>query len=414
MLSPNALVALTFDAKFIRDAEAVVAKLNARALKAGITDQLTTTHSVTQVQRRSAALPDLPSAEYDVCTFVVLGEPLKLNGWEFIATLTWDAEAGCITRPVPGIVADLSQHRDATRCDHCQTNRRRNDTFVVRHDDGRQLQVGSSCLEAFLGLNPTRALFWVDIERTVNEAVGGFSGGGERRTPVETLLAFTAAASAIWGWTSRSKASELEKLSTVDLVLGALYPASGRFGDVDRERCAQIVAHLQGDQAGALARAQATLAYIRSDDFNGTSEYVRNLKALLAEGVTSVGTRNAALAASAVSCYVRHTDRARERAQAATTRVVSQHVGQVKERLRDLVLTVVAEPRFIDGEYGTSTLIIWADKAGNTFKWFASGTHDVEVGQVFTVTGTVKKHETYNGIASTVLSRCKTDPKIEG
>lgn len=72
------------------------------------------------------------------------------NGWSFIATIV-HTEEGNIVRAVPGYEVPVEYRDRPTWCDHCRTNRVRRDTYVVRHADGRVMQVGSNCLQEFIG-----------------------------------------------------------------------------------------------------------------------------------------------------------------------------------------------------------------------------------------------------------------------
>ena len=98
---------------------------------------------------------DLPSPQ-DATKLVryinleVTGVTPEKNGWEFIATLVHTDE-GNILRSVPGCNVPVEYRDRPTYCDHCKTNRQRLDTYIVRHADGRVMQVGSSCLEDFIG-----------------------------------------------------------------------------------------------------------------------------------------------------------------------------------------------------------------------------------------------------------------------
>jgi len=75
--------------------------------------------------------------------------------WEFVAVLVHTDE-GNILRTVPGFTLPPEVRDRPNFCDHCQTKRVRNDTYIVRHTvDGRIMQVGSSCLQEFLGTATT-------------------------------------------------------------------------------------------------------------------------------------------------------------------------------------------------------------------------------------------------------------------
>jgi hypothetical protein len=105
----------------------------------------------------------------------------------------------------------------------------------------------------------------------------------------------------------------------------------------------------------------------------------------------------------------------------------SEHQGEVGEKIT-AVLTVVAIIRMVD-KYAhvyrgqpipTKPLYKFTDDRGNIFAWFASsyqakvnadgtfGINDVwEVGDTFTIVANVKKHDEYEGIKQTVITRAK-------
>src|SRR3972149_3916096 len=56
-----------------------------------------------------------------------------------------------ILRNVPGETLPESWRRADQKCDHCGLIRKRNETFVVRHEDGTLKQIGRQCIADFLG-----------------------------------------------------------------------------------------------------------------------------------------------------------------------------------------------------------------------------------------------------------------------
>lgn len=86
----------------------------------------------------------------------VEGTAPEYNGWTFLATIDHTPE-GNVIRTVPGFDVPVNYREGAPCCDHCKMNRMRRDTYIVRHEDGRTMQVGSSCLQDFLAYeNPTK------------------------------------------------------------------------------------------------------------------------------------------------------------------------------------------------------------------------------------------------------------------
>lgn len=88
-----------------------------------------------------------------VRTFVnvkVFGETPKLAGWEFIGVIV-PMGVGNILKIVGNEEVPEAYRTAEPKCDHCKTIRRRNETYLVRHESGEWKQVGSTCIEDFLG-----------------------------------------------------------------------------------------------------------------------------------------------------------------------------------------------------------------------------------------------------------------------
>lgn len=82
----------------------------------------------------------------------------------------------------------------------------------------------------------------------------------------------------------------------------------------------------------------------------------------------------------------------------------SEYMGEEKERLRDLDVTVSAI-RTTEGFYGTTFIYTFMmDK--NILVWFSSSCKNIEVGDNVLLTGTVKDHKEYMNKKQTILSRC--------
>ena len=101
-------------------------------------------------------------------------------------------------------------------------------------------------------------------------------------------------------------------------------------------------------------------------------------------------------------------DNAKEIADAAKTTLEpeshSEYLGEIKERLHDLKVTLTAIRNF-DGYYGTTFIYTFAYNE-DVLVWMTSSCKDIEVGDELLLTGTVKEHSEYKGIKQTKLSRC--------
>ena len=83
----------------------------------------------------------------------------------------------------------------------------------------------------------------------------------------------------------------------------------------------------------------------------------------------------------------------------------SEYIGEVKDRLRDMKVTLTGA-RTMDGYYGTTTIYTF-DFNDNILVWMTSTSQDIEVGDEVLLTGTVKQHKEFRGVKQTQLSRCK-------
>lgn len=101
-------------------------------------------------------------------------------------------------------------------------------------------------------------------------------------------------------------------------------------------------------------------------------------------------------------------DKAKEIADAAKATLEpeshSEYIGEIKERLRDLKVTLTAIRSF-DGFYGTSFIYTF-EYGEDILVWMTSSCKDIEVGEECLLTGTVKSHDEYKGVKQTKLSRC--------
>jgi len=367
-----------------------LAKINKRAAKRGFTGALDLAVEPVTVRETNWLGQVIVKELFDV---TVTGEPPKYNGWAFLATLTW-TEGNLVTRNAPGVesIGDRDGFREGW-CDQCRLDRDRNDVYLVENvETGERKQVGSTCIKDFLGWD-ARPVFFSEAE--VSADLDDWGGGGGTLNPVfgtDSALAIAWAAIKAFGF--RRSGDAMSTVEDVRLLLGLYKPS-----DADRQRMEVIRPFIASSEQAA----REVRAYVLSDAFGGQSDYVDNLKAVLASD--RVTDRNLGLLASAPQAWAREQERTliREREQAAGA--ASAWIGAPKQRLRGLVLTVKGV-RYLSSDWGATTLLTFADADENVVKWFASGTYEYDLGTVLTLDGTVKKQDEFNGVKQTVLTRC--------
>lgn len=394
-------------------AEHEIEKANRRAERAGIAERITYTVE-TYEQSTYDQDTGLTSVE-ERCRLELNRPTIEHDGWRFVATCSWDEEAGMISRSAGD--AQLTERPTERLCDVCGQKRDRKDTYVVQRtaDDGsvEQLQVGSDCLQQFTGIKPA-GLWMLDYdldEESLNEVDDGEqrTSRESQRFESEAMVGIALAVVASKGWVSRSVAMSTGQLATADRVLDVLYPPSRETSEEKAER--------QGWSAGVdhwRSEAAEVLEYARS--IEGTSDYCQNLRQAAAPD--SVSVRNLPLLLSSIASSRRAKEQAAERAARAREREdaakTSQWVGKEKDKVADVEVTVTGSHvtwNNFNGNERATTILSMRDTDGNSWKWFATGNREDEfpVGAVRTMKGTIKGHDEWQGVKETVVTRAKLE-----
>lgn len=360
-------------------------------------------------------------------------EPVvKLPGWDFLGTIQ-HTEAGNILRTVPGAKLEPGELIDfrqtgATRCDHCNTIRQRNDTYLVRHEDGGILQVGSTCITDFLGCDRLASLSWkmgaLDLSDLEEEPESWGGGRREVAWDLEQMVGATATAVRTVGWTSRTQARRDYEYgdggppATADILQAIMFAWNPKTHEALRREYPEVYEALKsGVPEADLETARAAIAWAREIPADAPSEYLSNLR--VACTLSYATPRTLGIAASVIAAHARVIEKEiarRERERLAKTSV---WIGQPGDQIGRKKLTASAKkkgasllPGFEASDFGMTTMIKMARDDGARLSWFASGEHEIEMGDRVEVVGTIKKLDEYKGCKETVLTRA-TLTKVE-
>ena len=85
----------------------------------------------------------------------------------------------------------------------------------------------------------------------------------------------------------------------------------------------------------------------------------------------------------------------------------SEWVGEVKDKITKNFKVIFN--RGINTRYGISQLVKFEDEDGNNYTWWASAAwaSDLAVGETIKLNATIKDHSEYEGVKTTVVTRCK-------
>lgn len=336
----------------------------------------------------------------------VWGDAPVLEGWAFRGKIEHlpGTDDVLIYEVAEGAVPK-SFHACKPNCDHCQTSRQRNSTFVVENlVSGEVKQVGGSCLSDFTGgADPKNAAKHAELLWSMRGQIADYADIDEMDFDPEAprgrskifldpqrVLEYAAAAVRQWGYISRARADEEGGLTTSDMVSMNMLSK----GPVPKHSAISITA-VDREQA------EQTLAWLISDDVGrkaGELTYFHNLRAVAEAGAVSM--KALPMFVSAVRAYANDL----EERQATELAASSSYVGEQGERM-ELVVKLLGTS-VISGFYGDKTLHRFADEQGNRLVWFNSGNDSLmRPGNTYRVVGRVEKHEPYKDIKQTTLTR---------
>jgi len=318
----------------------------------------------------------------------VEGDAPKLNGWTFVASLQILGEESVI-RTAPGQTLPKEyREADPTRWEHCNLSRKRNDTFVLTHEDGKSKQVGRTCLKDFLGhSSPESVAKYADLLFRIREEVEAaetkdwYTSIGSRAETYSIDLAEFLAATAEEirenGWVSGKVAHEEERVSTAHIVWNKYFPATHVPGERPNPNAAdRIIAEKAQEWAENLPE-------------EAESDYLHNVRVIA--GFGSVEYRPAGYAGSIIVAYKRAQD---DVARASRSSGWFGTVGKREEfKLKVLIITVK----------GTYYLVRFENEDGYEAVWFSNDDPKLVEHRVYTVTAKVKGHDEFRGIKNTKL-----------
>lgn len=314
----------------------------------------------------------------------LMGDVPETNEWRLVGRLEHlpDSQEALITGNVP----EHLRH-DGPVCDHCNTNRARNLTYVVRFGNGAAYKrVGKSCLGEFLQTDaPDRLAKYFDLLANVIETLDTFrhydnTGSSHlvRYFSPSHVLSVAAVVVRTEGWTSVAEAERMGIQSTGSRVAARIDEEPHPTPDDDQTVDAVVSWLLSGDVEDAAAN----------------SPYLHNLKAMVVAG--SVPGHKIGLMASSIQAWKRAQEKKRED-------TVSQFVGEVGKRC-EFEVTLLRTTELYSA-WGSKTLHSFIDREGNRLVWFATGYSPMRVGNTYHIAARVEAHQIYKDAFQTQLSR---------
>lgn len=334
---------------------------------------------------------------------VELDVTLKHNGWKVL---------GCV-KDVSGIrqayfndTELAKQYIDITltRCDHCHTKRNRKSVCVVRHEDGREMIIGTTCLKEFtcgldgslcteilnmydemLHMNIHHKAFIIDLD--AKDMKSRYDGCCVYMDNVEHIASIACALIDKYGFVSSGTAMYYE---TPTWRLIKDFERHLRAGDCELTDKQKTFAH----------DAVQWCANLTDNEIE--TNFMFNLHRICEAGLCT--SEHYAMVTSLIPAYKKALGKILRKKE-ATSEWISEEGKRISMSLK-LIADVPYSAFNAFGEY-TKHMIQFEDENGNILVWFTTTNPQKEIGSTITVTGTVKRHSEYKGTKQTELTRCK-------
>lgn len=368
---------------------AKVARVNRRLAKMGAHPGLLAAATFgPTVELRDDAWFDLTGFERFTTVFEtveVTGFEIAHAGWTPVASLDHTlTEDEALVSLFPSVIEAGETLPDefrfrGSKCDHCKWNIARNTTVVFRNEAGEHIQIGSTCVLEFWGVDP-RNILWLtepflggdEFDKMPNPIFGV--------RPAEFLQAVTACWK-VFGFEPTSSDGWPTRDAAAELLLGKPSKEKARrFADVD---------YFAPDAA---AKTAEVTAWVEADDSG--SDFMRSAKLALRSNYAADKIQG--ILACLPHVHDKHLGRESEKAIAAKRiaeqRALQTFVGTVGEKV--IVEGTVTTAISIDTHYGTSKRITITTDDGAAVTTFGSGNTlwSVDVGDRVQWTGKVSEH----------------------
>lgn len=309
----------------------------------------------------------------------VEGNVPLIKGWAMVAMVD-HTNAGNVINKFPSyrdVVLPEEFYTRAPFCDHCNTRRVKVHSVIIKNvETGEYMHVGRTCLNDFFGEDISSIIHKLSFIKELSDNMenGEYSTGGIYEYHCEEVMEVAMCAIRQWGYRKSS-----DENSTKDAI--ASYYSKGR----------KLFEINEKD----IADAKNAIEWVRNNTSN--NEFFINVKTII-NNVYIAGKYFGYIAGAAVS-YLKEIDR-------KNTEMITfkdEYVGSVG--VRDTFTVKLIAKKAIESYYGVSYLHIFTDNKGHKLSWFASRDTDTDINSEYVIKGTVKKHEVYNNMKQTALTR---------
>lgn len=341
----------------------------------------------------------IETRNYECVNYIFEMNQLKLGDWKVIAHIHHNVGTDTDGKYINHIsMVDTSEkvnpkwYHIESKCEHCNTNRYRSHTIIIKNSEGEIKQIGSTCVKDFTGIDGFDIIKnYSDIYEIIlkeSEFVEcGYSGDGQQYSYFRTIDYLAACIKAIkecGGYHNRQYDYSQTEMSTATQAAEFLHK--------------QILI-----ESGYKTSAEDVIKYF-TDLYNNekdSSDFETQTCTALMNEYTKADGR----IAYAFELYNRLIQNEKQEELKKSKAGESEYVGQKGDRIE--VNVTCESVHWYDGFYGTTWIYTFRTNDSNVLVWRTSTLQDIEVDSQYKIKGTIKFHNIYNYEKQTEITRCK-------
>lgn len=305
--------------------------------------------------------------------------------------------------------AEVRRNHATMTCDHCGVRRNRKVTYLLKRAGQGEVQVGSSCLSAYVGeSDPRKALLQAEYFSKARELVAAAVGREPQDSPrkirppsVDEYLAHVAVVIRSQAGFVRKADVDSEEASTAVIAMEnyRLEQLRELTGEGDPT-------WLEPGEPEQIVVERAKIDFKKLSGKEKLSGYDRRLLSLL-NGDRAWPDGQGILA----TLFERVFSLRNLSGQASTARPAADRGNWLGEKgdLIEVVAEVKSIGKPVDSRYGPQYPHSFITAGGELAAWFATNI-ELEVGSSYRIAGKVKRQDSFRGDRVTVLTGCRTEP----
>ena len=314
------------------------------------------------------------------------------NEWETLGFVDHE------TKIVYNLKADenLNKYLVDSKCDACGTKRNRKTTYIVKHKvDGTVFQLGTSCINEFLGFGKD---FWDLVGVLVKYEKSYLDSDVYREFKrfhhifnIKEALKYSIILIQNWGYLSKTKQWDGMGIATARLVEGIFLGSDS-------------LKNFKWDDKLVEQKVENVLSYFRNEfKPEDNNDFHKNIAQVIEDTRThdSITVKELGFISYLPVFY----DKILGTLEIQTQKGVSQWVGKEKDKL-ELELKFVSQNGYTS-EFGYVTFYKFYDGDGNCFVWKTGTSKPFEVGNSYKLKFTIKGHTEFADEKQTSILRVK-------